>query len=32
MGLNVKPDSTVLDVGANIGAMTVPLARLVPQG
>src|SRR5262252_6457145 len=29
----VKPGSTVLDVGANIGALTIPLARMVgPQG
>jgi FkbM family methyltransferase len=32
MSLNLTPDSTVIDVGANIGAMTVPLARMVPQG
>ena len=32
MALNLKADSTVLDVGANIGAMTVPLARRVSQG
>jgi len=32
MGLNLLPDSIVVDVGANIGAMTVPLARRVPKG
>ena len=32
MGLNLAPDSTVVDVGANMGAFSVPLAKRVPQG
>ena len=32
MTLNLRPNSTVVDVGANIGALTIPLARAVPQG
>ena len=32
MGLNLALDSTVVDVGANIGAFSVPLAKRVPQG
>jgi len=32
MQLNLQPNSTVVDVGANIGAFTVPLAHAVPQG
>jgi len=32
MGLNLTPDSTVVDVGANIGAFSVPLAKRVPEG
>ena len=28
MGLNLKPDSVAVDVGANIGAFTVALAQL----
>lgn len=32
MAAFLKPDSIVLDVGANIGTHTVALAKLVPQG
>lgn len=32
MRSRLKPDSTVIDVGANLGAITVPLAQAVPQG
>ena len=32
MGLNLALDSIVVDVGANIGAFSVPLANRVPRG
>src|SRR5262249_13186094 len=28
----IREDSTVIDIGANIGSLTLPLAKLVPNG
>ncbi len=30
--LKIKPDFTIIDIGANVGLMTLQFAKLVPQG